>query len=427
MGSSIGLKIRELRKQKFMTLKQLAGDRVTVAQISSIENGKSNPSKELLEYIAQKLEVDVEYFIFDEKERMQKKFDNVINQYKNNVLCENNISEVLDQIDEYKNSYEDLLDYQKGFYHYCYAKKYYIQNEYNRSFEEFLKAIFYYLKTEEYDIISDIYINLGNCSYFNEKYQLAFGYYKNSEVLIEKNILIDNIARTYYDLALCSIALNRYTLSDSYLKKLKDLIKNNDWGKRQNYLAGINMMQGNIDLKLKDANDSYNRFVKAYNVYKNSNDLEGMIKAKNNMAVCLWEQGKKDEAISLFKEITNIDCSVDIEIKIDGYLNLIDCLKETKKYEEAIYYINKCEEFVLNNNSITGIVKILKLKFDYYLEIKDYQRAEDYAFYAIDFIDKNSNEVDKKDIYIKLSQMHSNLGNTKQAIEYLLLSQNLKI
>lgn len=243
MGSSVGLKIRELRKQKFMTLKQLAGDRVTVAQISSIENGKSNPSKELLEYLAQKLEVDIEYFIFDEKERIQKQFDNTINMYKDNLLNENNIAIIIDEVNNFKNSYDDLLDYQKGFYHYCFAKKYYASNEYNKSFEEFLKAIFYYLKTEEYDIISDIYINLGNCSYFNEKYQLAFGYYKNSEELIEKNISLDNIARTYYDLALCSIALNRYTLSDSYLKKLKDLIKNNDWPKKQNYLAGINMMQ----------------------------------------------------------------------------------------------------------------------------------------------------------------------------------------
>lgn len=427
MGSSVGLKIRELRKQKFMTLKQLAGDRVTVAQISSIENGKSNPSKELLEYLAQKLEVDIEYFIFDEKERIQKQFDNTINMYKDNLLNENNIAIIIDEVNNFKNSYDDLLDYQKGFYHYCFAKKYYASNEYNKSFEEFLKAIFYYLKTEEYDIISDIYINLGNCSYFNEKYQLAFGYYKNSEELIEKNISLDNIARTYYDLALCSIALNRYTLSDSYLKKLKDLIKNNDWPKKQNYLAGINMMQGNVDLKLKDANDSYNRFEKAYNVYQNSNDLEGMIKAKNNMAVCLWEQGKKDGAIDVFKEIVNMNYIDDIEVMIDAYLNLIDCLKETKRYEEALIYINKCEEFVLNNNSVTGIIKILKLKFDYYLEIKDYQRAEDFAFYAIDFIDKNSNDVDKKDIYIKLSQMYSNIGNTKQAIEYLLLSQNLKI
>lgn len=427
MGSSVGFKIRELRKQKFMTLKQLAGDRVTVAQISSIENGKSNPSKELLEYLAQKLEVDVEYFIYDEKERIQKQFDIIINKYKSYLLDEHDITKVLEEVDIYKKSYDNLLEYQKGFFHYSYAKKYYKLNEYNCSFEEFLKAIFYYLKTEEYDLISEIYIYLGNCSYFNEKYQLAFGYYKNSEELIEKNISIDNIARTYYDLALCSISLNRYTLSDSYLKKLKDLIKNNDWPKKQNYLAGINMMQGNVDLKLKDANDSYNRFEKAYNVYKNSNDLEGMIKAKNNMAVCLWEQGKKDESINLFKEIVETDYNGDVEIIIDAYLNLIDCLKETKRYEETINFINKCEEFVLNNNSVTGIIKILKIKFDYYLEIKDYQRAEDYAFYAIDFIDKNSNENDKKDIYIKLSQMFSSIGNTKQAIEYLLLSQNLKI
>lgn len=96
-------------------------------------------------------------------------------------------------------------------------------------------------------------------------------------------------------------------------------------------------MQGNVDLKLKDANDSYNRFEKAYNVYQNSNDLEGMIKAKNNMAVCLWEQGKKDGAIDVFKEIVNMNYIDDIEVMIDAYLNLIDCLKETKDMKKHLF------------------------------------------------------------------------------------------
>ena len=60
---SLGEKIKKLRKEKNMTLKELAGDRITAAQISHIERDKSHTSYELLEYLANKLEVSVDYLI----------------------------------------------------------------------------------------------------------------------------------------------------------------------------------------------------------------------------------------------------------------------------------------------------------------------------------------------------------------------------
>ena len=43
---SLGEKIKKLRKEKNMTLKELAGDRITAAQISHIERDKSHTSSE---------------------------------------------------------------------------------------------------------------------------------------------------------------------------------------------------------------------------------------------------------------------------------------------------------------------------------------------------------------------------------------------
>ncbi|WDC83529.1 hypothetical protein PL321_12575 [Caloramator sp. mosi_1] len=65
-------------------------------------------------------------------------------------------------------------------------------------------------------------------------------------------------------MALCAISLNRYTLSDVYLNKLKEFIKQNNWHNKEHYLPGIEMMQGNVDLKIKDAEDSFKRFESAY-------------------------------------------------------------------------------------------------------------------------------------------------------------------
>ena len=69
---SLGQKIKKLRKEKNLTLKELAGNRITAAQISHIERDKSYPSQDLLEYFSEKLETPIDYFL-ESKEAQAKK------------------------------------------------------------------------------------------------------------------------------------------------------------------------------------------------------------------------------------------------------------------------------------------------------------------------------------------------------------------
>ena len=64
---SLGEKIKRRRKELNMTLKELAGERITPGQISLVESGRSNPSMDLLEYIAITLNTSVEYLMETEK------------------------------------------------------------------------------------------------------------------------------------------------------------------------------------------------------------------------------------------------------------------------------------------------------------------------------------------------------------------------
>ena len=57
--STLGERIRTLRKQKKMTLEILAGTELTKGMLSLIENNKANPSMESLNYIASQLGVEV--------------------------------------------------------------------------------------------------------------------------------------------------------------------------------------------------------------------------------------------------------------------------------------------------------------------------------------------------------------------------------
>lgn len=66
----LGERIRKLRKQKKLTLEELAGTKLTKGMLSLIENNKANPSMESLSYIAEQLEIEVSQLLnevnFDE-------------------------------------------------------------------------------------------------------------------------------------------------------------------------------------------------------------------------------------------------------------------------------------------------------------------------------------------------------------------------
>ena len=93
---SLGEKIKRKRKDLNMTLKDLAKDRITPGQISLIESGRTNPSMDLLEYLADNLNTTIEYLIETEESQAEK----IINYYeymassyihnKEYILCEKN-------------------------------------------------------------------------------------------------------------------------------------------------------------------------------------------------------------------------------------------------------------------------------------------------------------------------------------------------
>ena len=69
---TLGEKIKRRRKELDMTLKDLAADRITPGQISLVESGRSNPSMDLLEYLAGALKTSTEYLMESEETQAEK-------------------------------------------------------------------------------------------------------------------------------------------------------------------------------------------------------------------------------------------------------------------------------------------------------------------------------------------------------------------
>ena len=123
---TIGLRIRELRKEQKLTLEALAGNKLTKGMLSLIENGKAQPSMESLSFIAQQLGVKSSELMEDvspsEKRTILEKVEKLCKVEFSDLTDEHNqIVELINPIaDKLTLSYESarLLDlYSRSGYH----------------------------------------------------------------------------------------------------------------------------------------------------------------------------------------------------------------------------------------------------------------------------------------------------------------------
>jgi tetratricopeptide (TPR) repeat protein len=419
MELKIGEKIRRRRKQMRLTLKELAGDKVTPAQISAVEKGKCKPSSGLLEYIACKLEEEIEYFTLTEEERCRNEFD------KNRVISQELYNEK--KFQEAKNALkgmEDILSYlkdeQKGYYYSLHGNCSYDNKKYNDAFDLYVKSLTSYLKTKDLNTIANLYINIGNCLYKTKKYDMALGYYLSAYRYITEGIDYDIAARALYDTAICNLELKRFDTAKEFIEKCSEFITANEWLTKDKYLPGLFMMKGVIEREQKLNNASITKFVEAFVKYKQVNNYLGMGRAKNNEAQCLWDIGEKEKSIECFKEAIEYKSEGNDEKLVDTYINLAERSKEMHNVQRAVEIINSAEERVLNQGSVYGLIEIFTKKFEYLAELKDYDRAEISAFLALDYIQKTGDKKAESKLYIMLSEMHKNMGDERAAIEYLI-------
>lgn len=111
MDNKVGEKIKATRKEQNMTQADLAGEEMTKSMLSQIENNVSNPSIKTLQYIADKLNKPIGYFlnshvdkntIINEATELNKKSEERIR----------HISELIDigKIDEAQKSIEEIME-----------------------------------------------------------------------------------------------------------------------------------------------------------------------------------------------------------------------------------------------------------------------------------------------------------------------------
>ena len=425
---SLGEKIKKLRKEKNLTLKELAGERITAAQISHIERDKSHTSYELLEYLASRLEVSVDYLLETKEMQAKKLTDNLIIQSEIYIRCKDleKAKSEINKVMSICTEYQLIENY--GKCNLLLATINLKQKDYNAAIINFEKSLYFFIQNNDKENIAKCYINIGKI-YIEEKFHKgAISNFKFAEDILEENNINDmNLKKDLYsNMSFCYTQLNKDDEALEYIDKIKNLdIIVNSKEEAQLIVSKANKLMGVG--KYEEAKQQFKIALDLLDKEDNKTDLANIY-----LRVCeVYENiGNNERALDYSKRAYDIkkydedECTVDIIIKIiQSYIKL-------ENYDEARKYSKLALASAIKNKNKYFEYQALKFYSQIYKSEKDNKLAIEYLLKCISIIKDLNDRKTLADLYIELGQLYSDISKEKELEYYqrgVCLYKNLEI
>lgn len=362
MGSSLGSKIKKLRKELNMTQSQLAEPEMTKSMLSQIENGIAMPSMKNLQFIAKKLNKPISYFLDESSDYLVKEnkdnkddYDQIVNELKEiDALMKNNdTKEALSRIEEL----EHLISIDSN----------------NK-------------------LMGDILFQKGKCMLeLDRRSEAVKLFYRSYEIYLNNNFFIE-AAKAYIETVAEHWRNFEYEKCiDIYsrAKEIYDKSPNRDVHFEIELLNGLSVFYsaiGDFDTTLKYLDDALEIsnttgvYYKADEIYRLTAAIHFIQGDYENYQTNI----EKAEQFAVFtenKEIMKYIYSVKVvyENEIGNYDKALECLEQMKKvnaphheyfyYREkakTLYYLGKYDE-ALENIKLVDFPNFVSHRFDYLL------------------------------------------------------------
>jgi len=343
---SLGEKIKGKRKELNMTLKDLAGSRITPGQISLVESGKSNPSMDLLEYLANTLNTAVEYLMESEEAQAEK-----ICLFYQNIAEAHILNNDLQQAEQ---------NIEKSIY---YSEKYKLE----------------YRRARNLSLRGDIYMARKDIA---EAQQV----FLSSNVIFIKNNSYEEIIKTFLKLGVITLELRGYQSASSYFKQAEKVFMDNQMG--NDFLLGkIYYYIGYTYFKLEDMEKAIKYSYLAQEKFK---QIDNKKDYANSLLLLAYEYNKKGDiknaikyskiTLKVFNEIDNLTYVSEIEN------NLGRLFYEFENMEESFIHLNKSKEIRLKTNDLKLIDTLANI-CENYIKLKSISQAKEVLEHILEHIE----------------------------------------
>ena len=414
---SLGEKIKRKRKELDMTLKDLAADRITPGQISLVESGRSNPSMDLLEYLAENLQTSVEYLMESEESQAEKIcvfYEKIAEAYvlsKDFFSAEKYIENALYYAEKFG------LEYRK-------AKSLYIRAEIAMKNEElflaqqiYLSANTIFIENNKYEEVSTTFLKLGKVTFKLKAYHSSISYLRQAEKVyldteIGNNLLLGEI---YYQMAEGYFKIDNLTKSIDYSLRAKEKFEQvYDREKYAQTLLGISERYG----ESRDLSNAIKYSKKALEVYRDIDKDNNISRIENNLGKLFYEFENFEESFKCLEKAKDLRMrNGDISI-IDTMFNMCENyikIKDIEKCEMILKEINR----ILNEDFIEKVIEYNILWYRVYTIKEKYEDAENILIDTFNLAKANNLLKKAAQVAIMLGKFYIDWKRDDEATEYL--------
>jgi transcriptional regulator with XRE-family HTH domain len=414
---SLGEKLKRRRKELNMTLKDLAGDRITPGQISLVESGKSNPSMDLLEYLASALNTSIEYLMESEETQAEKICAFFENMTEACILNQDLASgdQYVEKALYYTEKYN--LEYRKAKNLYLRGVIYMRRKEASLAQKTFLTANIIFIKLNSYEDIIFTFLKLGIITLGLKAYQLAYSYFKQAEKVFMDNDIGNDflLGEIYYYIAFTHHRLENVDNAINYSKMSKEKFTQMD--EKKKYAASLlNISKGYSEKG--DINSALKYSKKTLSIFRDIYDNSYLAEIENNLGKLFYEFEDYEESfIHLNKSKELREKNKDSRL-CETLISICENYIKKKDVQSAKQTLQQIEDNTLEDNH--------KVRLEYYIlkyriEILDsrIKEAEDTLKTALSFVSSSGLKREEAEISMLLGKFYSDKGQEKDASKYL--------
>lgn len=414
---TLGEKIKRRRKELEMTLKDLAGDRITPGQISLVESGRSNPSMDLLEYLSNALQTSVEYLMESEETQAEKiciYYEQMAETYilnKEYIDAEKYIESALYYTKKYNLEYREAKNlFLRAII--CEGK-----NELFVAQQLYLSANVIFIKRNNYEKIIRTFLNLGKITLKLKSYHSSTSYLKQAEkVYLDNNVGNDFIlGEIYYQMAECYFKVDNIKKAIEYTSLAKE--KFEQVQNREEYAKSLMILSQEYSKK-GDILNAVKYSKKTLDVYKEIEKEKNISLIENNIGKLFYEADNIEEAFKHYQ------IAKDIRIKNkdkDVIETLINICKAYLKIKE----INKCEdilkeiEILIDDNDIEQVIEKNILYYRVYTIKENFNDAEYILLHTFNMAKSNGLYKKAAEISVLIGRHYVGIKKEVEAAKYL--------
>ncbi|MGL4451946.1 MAG: helix-turn-helix domain-containing protein [Sarcina sp.] len=414
---SLGEKIKRKRKELNMTLKDLAGDRITPGQISLVESGRSNPSMDLLEYLANTLDTSVEYLMESEKTQAEKIclfFEQTAERNileRNTIKAEQHIESALYYAEKYN------LEYRKAKNLYLRAEIYLSEDDFTLAQQFFLAANVLFIKTSSHVDMVNTYLRVGKLSLESKAYHSSNSYLKEAEKVYISNKLTEDtllgeihyyLSKTYFLLDDIRQAMNFAFLAKEEFMKIYD---------KKKYAQTLALLSEEYN-ELGEIENSIVYSKKSLEIYRELNQENNIAEIENSLGKLFYEFDNIEESFMHYEKAKKMRADTNDVKLVDTLINICENyikLKDIDKCYESLKHIDE----KLDSNDIEKILDYNFLKYRVALLEENVEKGEFILLDMLHISEKNNLDKRNAEICIILGKFYLDLKRDYESAKYL--------